>query len=508
MDNKSPFRRFLPALYYRARANPSEGTSRTREVLSNLVFLKGKRKAAYPVDVHQPQRPDAGTRTRPTTAGLRHEPDYDRPTDETELDSEVLAFRSQFEDQSPLDGLVRRGAQQMLQAAINAEVEAFLETHQDRRDERGRRLVVRNGHLPAREILSGAGPLEVQQGRVRDNSPDPEARVRFSPRVLPAYLRRTDAIEELIPWLYLKGVSTSDFTEALQVLVGEKAKGLSPNVIVRLKEQWTDEYDDWRRRDLSDKQYVYLWADGIYAKVRLADESNKKQCILVVMGATPDGQKELVAVLDGYRESEQSWSELLLDLKQRGLALAPKIAVGDGALGFWAALRKVFPETREQRCWVHKTANVLNKLPKSVQPKAKADLHEIWQAPTKAVAEKAFDHFLEKYEAKYQSACDCLRKDREQLLTFYDFPAEHWAHLRTTNPIESTFATIRLRHRKTKGNGTRKASLAMMFKLAQSASQKWRRLRSFEKLTLVLAGRSFQDGIMTPTKDTVQETAA
>ena len=314
--------------------------------------------------------------------------------------------------------------------------------------------------------------------------------------MLPAYLRRTKAIEELIPWLYLKGVSTSDFSEALQALVGEQAKGLSANVVVRLKEQWAVEYDAWNRRDLSDQHYVYLWADGIHVKVRLEDEANQKQCILVLMGATADGRKELIAVLDGYRESEQSWSELLLNLKQRGLPLAAKIAVGDGALGFWAALRKVFPETSEQRCWVHKTANVLNKLPKSVQPKAKADLHEIWQAATRANADSAFDHFLEKYEAKYPQACDCLRKDRTELLTFYDFPAEHWAHLRTTNPIESTFSTIRLRHRKTKGSGTRRASLAMMFKLAQSAAKKWNRLRKHEMIPLVLEGRSFKDGIM------------
>src|SRR5690606_30598264 len=274
--------------------------------------------------------------------------------------------------------------------------------------------------LPAREILTGAGPIEVRQGRVRDKTPDPQARVHFAPSVLPVYLRRTDVIEELIPWLYLKGISTGDFGEALQALVGERAKGLSANVVVRLKEQWADEYDQWMKRDLSGKRYVYIWADGIHAKVRLEDDANKKQCILVLMGATADGKKELIAVLDGYRESEQSWSELLLDLKNRGLRFAPKIAVGDGALGFWGALRKVFPETREQRCWVHKTANVLNKLPKSVQPKAKGDLHEIWQAETRGDATKAFDHFLEKYAAKYEKACACLKKDREELLTFYD----------------------------------------------------------------------------------------
>lgn len=414
----------------------------------------------------------------------------------TNVDPEVIAFREQFDVVSPLDELVREGARRMLQTAIDAEVTAFVAAHDDRRDDAGRRVVVRNGSLPAREILTGAGPLTVQQGRVRDNSPDPNERVTFTPSVLPAYLRRTDAIEELIPWLYLKGISTSDFGEALQALVGEKAKGLSANVVVRLKEQWSDEYEAWNRRDLSDKQYAYVWADGIHAKVRLEDAANQKQCFLVLMGATADGQKELIAVQDGYRESEQSWSELLVDLKQRGLVAAPKIAVGDGAMGFWAALRKVFPETIEQRCWVHKTANVLNKMPKSVQPKAKEDLHEIWQAETKKDAEGAFDDFLEKYGAKYPGACDCLRKDRRELLAFYAFPAEHWQHLRTTNPIESTFATIRLRHRKTKGSGTRRTSLAMMFKLAQSAARKWRRLTSHEKVTLVLQGRIFNDGIL------------
>jgi putative transposase len=409
---------------------------------------------------------------------------------------EVVSFRARLDQKSPLDELVREGARRMLQSAIDAEVEAFIAQHEDRRDDRGRRLVVKNGSLPEREILTGAGAIPVTQGRVRDNTSDPEQRVTFTPSILPAYLRKTEAIEELIPWLYLKGISTGDFAEALQSLVGERASGLSANVVVRLKEQWCDEYEQWSKRDLSGKHYVYIWADGIHAKVRLEDDANKKQCLLVLMGATADGQKELIAVLDGYRESEQSWSELFLGLKQRGLAIAPKVAVGDGALGFWAALRKVFPETREQRCWVHKTANVLNKMPKSVQPKAKADLHEIWQAETQANAEKAFEGFLEKYEAKYPQACECLKKDRDVLLTFYDFPAEHWSHLRTTNPIESTFSTIRLRHRKTKGNGTRRASLAMMFKLAQSASKSWRRLNCHEKITLVIEGRSFKDGIL------------
>ncbi len=417
---------------------------------------------------------------------------------EEPTDPEVLAFRAAFDGVSPLDELVRQGARQMLQAALESEVQTFLDQHATKVDGQGRRLVVRNGALPARQILTGAGPLEISQPRVRDKSPEPAQRVRFSSSILPAYLRKSKAIEELIPWLYLKGISTGDFSEALQALVGAEAKGLSANVIVRLKESWSQEYGLWMKRDLAGKPYVYVWADGIHAQIRLEDEPNSKQCLLVLMGATADGMKELIAVQDGYRESEQSWSELLLDLKQRGLTIAPKLAVGDGALGFWAALRKIFPETKEQRCWVHKTANVLNHLPKSVQPKAKGDLHEIWQAETRDQANQAFDHFLEKYAAKYDKACECLKKDRAELMTFYDFPAEHWGHLRTTNPIESTFATIRLRHRRTKGNGTRRACLTMMFKLAQSAQKRWRRLNGHEQIVPLLQGQHFQDGILIP----------
>lgn len=411
------------------------------------------------------------------------------------LDPEVLAFRANFDSRSPLDELVREGARRMLQAAIDAEVDDFIAAHSNRVDEQGRRQVVRNGHLPSREILTGAGPLQIQQPRVRDKSADKENRVVFSPSVLPPYLKKSKAVEELIPWLYLKGVSTGDFSEALQALVGEQAKGLSANVIVKLKESWSQEYEEWTKRDLTGKEYVYIWADGIHVKVRLEDDANKKQCMLVVIGATADGRKELLALQDGYRESEQSWSELLLDLKHRGLHIAPKLATADGALGFWTALRKLSPETKEQRCTVHKTANVLNKMPKSIQPRAKGDLHEIWQAATREDANKAFDHFLEKYEAKYPGACECLKKDRDVLLTFYDFPAEQWPHLRTTNPIESTFATIRLRHKRTKGSGTRRTSLAMMFKLAQSAEKRWRRLRGYEQILHLLRGDTFKNGI-------------
>lgn len=409
-------------------------------------------------------------------------------------DAEVVQFRAEFEGRSPLDELVRQGAQQMLQAAIETEVQEFLVEHSDRRDDEGRRLVVRNGYIPSRELLTGAGRLEVRQPRVRDNTPEREQRVRFASSILPPYLRRSKSIDELIPWLYLKGISTGDYQEALQALLGEDAKGLSPNVIVRLKEQWCQEYEEWSHRDLSDKHYVYVWADGIHTKIRLETPENERQCLLVLMGATAEGRKELIAVSDGYRESEQSWYELLIDLKHRGLKFAPKLAVGDGALGFWAALRKVFPETREQRCWVHKTGNVLNNMPKSVQPKAKADLHEIWMAETREQAHRAFDAFLKKYQAKYPAACHCLEKDRDVLLTFYDFPAEHWQHLRTTNPIESTFATIRLRHRKTKGNGTRRASLAMMFKLAQSAQKHWRRLNGHQQIVPLINGAKFING--------------
>ena len=412
------------------------------------------------------------------------------------VDSEVLAFRAQFESRSPLDQIVQDGAQRMLQAAIEAEVDAFLAEHAGRVDEEGRRQVVRNGRLPTRKIVTGAGQLDITQPRARDRSPDVESRVRFSSKILPPYLRRSKSVDELIPWLYLKGISTGDFNEALESLLGANCNGLSANVVVRLKEQWTEEHDQWSRRDLTDKHYVYVWADGIHVNVRLEDDANKRQCILVLMGATAEGKKELIAVVDGYRESEQSWHELLIDAKQRGLTLDPQVAVGDGALGFWAALRKIYPKTREQRCWVHKTANVLNKLPKSVQPKAKDDLHQIWLADTREGAYKAFDEFLEKYGPKYEAACNCLRKDKDVLLTFYDFPAEHWKHLRTTNPIESTFATIRLRHRKTKGSGSRRTSLAMMFKLAQSAQKRWRRLNAHEKISYLIQGRVFKDGVM------------
>ena len=407
----------------------------------------------------------------------------------------MLQFRAQFDGVSPLDEIVRKGAQEMLQAAIDAEVDQFLLEHAAKTDEAGRRYVVRNGHLPTRELATAAGMLEIEQPRARDNDPVKSARVRFTPSIVPQYMRKSPSLEELIPVLYLLGVSTGDFSEALEALLGSKPEGFSANTVVRLKEKWTSEYAAWSKRRLDDKQYVYVWADGIHVNVRLEDPENQRQCILVLMGATKDGRKELIAVLDGYRESEQSWKELLLDLQQRGLAIDPELAIGDGALGFWAALRKVFPKVREQRCWVHKTANILNEIPKTTQPKVKKALHSIWEAETKEDAEQAMDQFKEKYEAKYPKAWERLAKDRDVLLAFYDFPAEHWRHIRTTNPIESTFATIRLRHRRTKGSGSRRTSLAMMFKLGLHAEKRWRRLNGHQLIISLLEGATFVDGI-------------
>jgi transposase-like protein len=333
--------------------------------------------------------------------------------------------------------------------------------------------------------------VEIEQPRVLDRRPKDEAE-SFSSKILPPYLRKTKSLEELIPWLYLKGVSTGDFSEALAALVGPSAVGLSATTITRLKDTWQEEFQEWTKRSLEGKKYVYVWADGVHFNIRLEED---RQCILVLMGATEEGHKELIAVADGYRESEQSWKALLLDVKSRGLAIDPKLAVGDGALGFWKALGQVYPTTREQRCWVHKTANVLDKLPKRLQPEAKEKLHQIWMAETKAEAGKVFDLFLATYQAKYARATDCLSKDRDVLLTFYDFPAEHWRHLRTTNPIESTFATVRLRHRRTKGNGTRQACLTMVFKLMQSAQRRWRLLNGSDLLPQVIQGIQFVDGV-------------
>ena len=395
-----------------------------------------------------------------------------------------------------LTEILRRGARTMLAEAIENEVAEYIEAHCHHRDDNGHRMVVRNGRLPERTIQTGIGPVEIRQPRVNDKRIDENGlRMRFSSRILPPYLRRTDSIEALIPWLYLKGISTGDFTNALEALLGPDAPGLSATNIVRLKASWQQEWAAWSKRSLADKRYVYVWADGIHFNVRLEDPGNDKQCILVLMGATADGKKELIAMTDGYRESTQSWRELLLDVKNRGLSQAPEVATGDGALGFWAALREIFPTTKEQRCWVHKTANVLNKMPKSIQAKAKAMLHDIWMAQTRKEANDAFDLFITTFEAKYPKAVECLVKDRDVLLTFYDFPAEHWVHLRTTNPIESTFATVRLRTKRTKGCGSRTACLTMVFKLTQCAEKRWRRLNGKELIPEVIRGVKFVDGI-------------
>lgn len=390
-----------------------------------------------------------------------------------------------------LTSVLRQGAQQLLAQAIQAEVSAWIESHQHCQDGDGHRQVVRNGYLPPRTLTTGIGPVEVRQPRVQGRRA-PDQREKFTSAILPPYLRKTKSVEELLPWLYLKGVSTGDFSEALAALLGPQAKGLSATTITRLKGIWAEEYQVWNQRTLTDKHYVYVWADGVHFNIRLEGE---RQCILVLLGATADGRKELLAIQDGQRESEQSWKELLLDVQARGLTQAPVLAIGDGALGFWKALRQVWPTTAEQRCWVHKTANVLDKLPKAVQPKAKTMLHAIYQAPSQAEAGKAFDLFVRSYEAKYPKATTCVTKDRAELLTFYRFPADHWLHLRTTNVIESVFATVRLRTAKTKGAGSREACLTMVFKLMESAAKRWRVLNGAKLLPDVIQGVKFHDGV-------------
>jgi putative transposase len=386
-----------------------------------------------------------------------------------------------------LTDVLREGARRMLREAVEAEVQEFLTRHAPLKDENNRQRVVRNGYLPERTIQTGLGDIAVTAPRVRDR----EGAIRFSSQILPPYLRRTKSLAELLPWLYLRGISTGDFSSVLTSLLGQDAPGLSAATIQRLKESWKEDHRQWATRDLSNT-YVYLWADGIHFNVRM-DEAH--QCVLVVIGATADGKKELLAIQDGYRESEQSWQELLLDLKHRGLSVDPKLAVGDGALGFWKALPHVFGSTRGQRCWVHKTANVLNKLPKANQSKAKSALHQIWMADTKHAAHKALDTFVSAYAAKYPKAAACLAKDRDALLAFYDFPAEHWVHIRTTNPIESTFATVRHRTVKTRGCVSRESMLSMVFKLAVAAEQRWRRLKGSGRVGEVLRGVVFRDGV-------------
>ena len=388
-----------------------------------------------------------------------------------------------------LEELARKGARQLLAQAMEAEVAEFVEKHSGSTDEEGRRLVVRNGHLPERELVTGIGPLRIRQPRVDDRGLAQEQ--RFSSQILPRYLRRVASVDNLIPILYLKGISSGDMSEALESILGPGAAGLSATNIVRLKALWEQDYQAWKARDLELKRYAYFWVDGIHFNVRLDEE---RSCILMVMGANESGRKELLAVSDGYAESKASWREILLDLKRRGLKMGPTLSVGDGALGFWAALREVYPGCREQRCWVHKTANVLDKMPRSVQGKAKGMLHEMWQAPTKEKALAAYEHFVNSWEEKYPKAVECLRQDKVELFAFYDFPAAHWIHIRTTNPIESTYATVRLRTKKTKGCGSRQATLTMVFKLALEAEKTWRRLTGHKQIALVMAGRRFVDG--------------
>jgi transposase-like protein len=391
-----------------------------------------------------------------------------------------------------LTEVLRNGARALLAQAVEAEVTALVASHADKLTDDGRQRLVRHGHLPEREVMTGIGPVAVRCPRVRDRVGPGEERIRYSSAILPPYARRSKSLEVLIPILYLKGVSTGDFEEALSALVGKDAGGLSASTIGRLKEAWWEEHARWSRRDLSARRYVYFWVDGIHVQARLEDEA---QCLLVIIGATPEGEKELVGLTDGVRESAQSWKELLLDLKRRGLTIGPELAVADGALGFWKAVEEVWPKTRGQRCWVHKTANILNKLPKSQQSKAKRALQEIWMAATKKDATAAFDAFIETWGVKYEKAVECLSKDRDALLAFYDFPAEHWKHLRTTNIIESSFATIRHRTVRSKGCLSNRTALAMIFKLAEAAQNSWRRLNGRNQLPKLILGVKFADGI-------------
>jgi len=407
--------------------------------------------------------------------------------------SNVIALPQPGAFSDLLTEVLRTGARALLARAVEAETADFLERYADLKTEDGRQRVVRHGHLPERAVMTGIGAVSVRQPRVRDRDPGAaDTTIKFTPSILPPYARRSKSLEVLLPILYLKGISTGDFGEALGALLGKDAPGLSASTIARLKEIWADEHKAWEKRDLSRKRYAYVWADGIHLQARLEDDA---QCILVLIGSTPEGEKELIGFTDGLRESAQSWSGLLLSLQQRGLQDAPQLAIGDGALGFWKALGEVWPTTREQRCWVHKTGNVLNKLPKTLHSKAKRDLQQIWMAETKVDAGKAFDLFEKIYAVKYEKAVACLAKDRDVLLAFYDFPAEHWKNLRTTNPIESTFATVRHRTIRAKGCMSNATALAMVFKLIEAAQRNWRRLDGALFLPKVIYGVKFKDGL-------------
>lgn len=408
-------------------------------------------------------------------------------------DSNVVRLRQPNEIDDQLTAILRTGARRLLEQAIEAEVETFLTSVREMKLADGRDRVVRHGHGPERMIQTGIGPVPVRRAKVRDRGAGSAGeRVRFTSAILPRWARRSRSLDALLPTLYLRGVSTGDFQEALCALLGKDAPNLSPAVIGRLKEEWAADYVRWQRRDLSARRYVYIWADGIYLQARMEPAA---ECMLVIIGATPEGRKELVGFQTGVRESAQSWRELLADVKARGLAVAPELAVGDGALGFWKALEELFPTTRHQRCWFHKSANVLNKVAKSIQPAVKKDLRDIWMAPDRATAEGAMATFEKKYGIKYDKAVACLTKDREALLAFYDFPAEHWDHVRTTNPIESVFATVRHRTFRTKGALSQDTAKLMVFKLITAAAKTWRRLKGENQLPKVIRGVTFRDGV-------------
>ena len=410
-----------------------------------------------------------------------------------EKTTNIVPFRQIDSVDDPLTEIAREGARRMLAEAVRAEADAFVAQYSALVLPDGRQRIVRHGHGPMRTIQTGVGPVEVQRAKVRDRAEVAEAKkIRFTSLILPRWARRSKSLDALLPVLYLRGISTGDFQEVLAALLGKDAPNLSPSVIARLTAAWESEYDAWRHRDLSARRYVYIWADGVYLQARMEPTA---ECMLAVIGATPEGKKELVGFQVGTRESAQSWRELLVDLKARGLAIAPELAVGDGALGFWKALEEVFPSTRHQRCWVHKAVNVLNAVPKSMAPQVKRDLNEISRAADRAAATHALDTYVEKYGAKYAKAVACLERDRDALLAFFDFPAEHWDHLRTANPIESVFATVRHRTMRTKGALSQQTALLMVFKLVMAASRTWRRLKGQNQLPKVITGVTFRDGV-------------
>ena len=417
----------------------------------------------------------------------------------------VVALIQPGEFTDSLTEVLRQGARKLVLQAVEAEFSSFLANHSHERLDDGRQRVVRHGHLPERKVMTGIGAVPVRVPRSRDrkackNEFDPapdgknadDGKIRFASQLLPPYIRRSKSIEKAIPYLYLKGVSSGDFCDVMPVLLGKEATvGFSADAVLRLRKQWKEEMEQWNKRRLDSQNYLYIWADGVYLSARLEEE---KQCLLVIIGATPEGKKELVGFTTGYRESTQSWRELLLDLKDKGLSISPKLAIGDGAMGFWGALDQVFPTTRQQRCWVHKTFNVMDKFPKSLQGKTKSEIQNIWMAQTKEEALRAFDLFIEKYQAKYPKAAICLEKDREELFAFYDFPAEHWKHIRTTNPIESTFATVKHRTKRSKGCLARETAYIMVFRLIKDAEKTWRRLTGKNQLPKLITGVKFQNG--------------